>query len=591
MNVARNNDAAKQTPNVRSVWVRATPLTGIPVGGHVVFHVDNRRIAIFRPGADEVYAVDDQCPHEGYPLSRGSLMGQTLTCCWHNYKFDLRSGHCLRGDEDVRSHPTRIRHGFVEIQVLDEPLHVSSARYMSSLGAALHKGRVGQVARDLVRLLFLGVKPETLAFFAARYDAEHAEYGSTHALPLAVDVLSIARRYPGTQAALPLMQAFELVAESCTRAPKRQESGHIVPVASPTVAAFELAVEKEEIENAQGILRAALTSGMPRKTIESWFLALCARHFLGFGHALIYTVKAFDLLAIVGWEHALGLLPGLLVKTIQQTREDLLPEWRWFRERLAEIRPNLENAGDCFRSPIGAVEVSLVDLVLDGSRHEAFDAVGHALFTGVHPETILNALSVAASTRILHFDVFIDHDSRVQEGWLDVTHLLTFINAVRHALRRWQSPASLSLLFQATRFINHAKPLERREQSPVAIGSQEATLASVIRDIHEARPAEAAARARQYLVEGGSPSAFEAALQDLALQDHVVRPITVAHWIKTCRAAFCEFDSLPSGPLRTRPIEAFARFAASPIRQRFIARYVYEAIRLVESGKVPKTLT
>ena len=59
--------------------------------GVVVVAGAQRRIAVFADG-DAVYAVENNCPHMGFPLDRGSVRDGMLTCHWHQARFDLRSG-------------------------------------------------------------------------------------------------------------------------------------------------------------------------------------------------------------------------------------------------------------------------------------------------------------------------------------------------------------------------------------------------------------------------------------------------------------------------------------------------------------------
>ena len=38
------------------------------------------------------FAVDNSCPHRGGPLGEGILRGCVVTCPWHGWQFDVRSG-------------------------------------------------------------------------------------------------------------------------------------------------------------------------------------------------------------------------------------------------------------------------------------------------------------------------------------------------------------------------------------------------------------------------------------------------------------------------------------------------------------------
>ena len=72
--------------------------------------VGGRAIAVFRANG-EVYAVDNACPHEGNPLIDGEVLGRTLVCAYHAWRFDLETGACLFGDAPVRTYPLEVRDG------------------------------------------------------------------------------------------------------------------------------------------------------------------------------------------------------------------------------------------------------------------------------------------------------------------------------------------------------------------------------------------------------------------------------------------------------------------------------------------------
>ncbi len=45
--------------------------------------------------AGQVYAFDDACRHEGGPLSSGVLIDGTVTCPWHGWTYQLRTGKAI----------------------------------------------------------------------------------------------------------------------------------------------------------------------------------------------------------------------------------------------------------------------------------------------------------------------------------------------------------------------------------------------------------------------------------------------------------------------------------------------------------------
>src|SRR5205809_739943 len=92
---------------------QAATLNDIPENGSLVVRLDGHSIALFRTN-DSVYAVDNRCPHMGFPLDRGSVHDCILTCHWHHARFDLTSGGTFdQFADDVRSFPVEIRDGSV----------------------------------------------------------------------------------------------------------------------------------------------------------------------------------------------------------------------------------------------------------------------------------------------------------------------------------------------------------------------------------------------------------------------------------------------------------------------------------------------
>src|SRR2546428_5321805 len=82
----------EQMPAVATeALVRAASLAELRASGRLVVHVDRHSLCLFADG-DEVYAVDNRCPHMGFPLHRGTLCDGILTCHWHHARFDLSTG-------------------------------------------------------------------------------------------------------------------------------------------------------------------------------------------------------------------------------------------------------------------------------------------------------------------------------------------------------------------------------------------------------------------------------------------------------------------------------------------------------------------
>ena len=79
-------------------WIRVCALDDIPVLGARVVRDPAGDICVFRNAQDEVFALNDKCPHKGGPLSQGIVHGRSVTCPLHGWKIDLTSGEAVAPD-------------------------------------------------------------------------------------------------------------------------------------------------------------------------------------------------------------------------------------------------------------------------------------------------------------------------------------------------------------------------------------------------------------------------------------------------------------------------------------------------------------
>lgn len=77
-------------------------------------------VAIFRTADDQVFALDDKCPHKGGPLSNGIQHGEAVTCPLHNWVIDLNTGAAQGADEGlVRTYPVEVEDGRIILTLAD----------------------------------------------------------------------------------------------------------------------------------------------------------------------------------------------------------------------------------------------------------------------------------------------------------------------------------------------------------------------------------------------------------------------------------------------------------------------------------------
>jgi len=93
-------------------------LDDFPDGSASARAVAARRLAVYRVG-DDVFALKDICPHQGDALHRLPPEAGAAVCIGHGWRFDLRTGRCLRGDPEARIavYPVRVVDGTVYVQL------------------------------------------------------------------------------------------------------------------------------------------------------------------------------------------------------------------------------------------------------------------------------------------------------------------------------------------------------------------------------------------------------------------------------------------------------------------------------------------
>jgi nitrite reductase/ring-hydroxylating ferredoxin subunit len=77
------------------------PLASLDSEGRAVVVAGGTEIFVFLVYG-MAHAFANACPHEGNPLCEGEILGDTLTCAFHGWKFDLETGACLVGDEPAQ---------------------------------------------------------------------------------------------------------------------------------------------------------------------------------------------------------------------------------------------------------------------------------------------------------------------------------------------------------------------------------------------------------------------------------------------------------------------------------------------------------
>ncbi|MBN9569085.1 MAG: Rieske 2Fe-2S domain-containing protein [Alphaproteobacteria bacterium] len=391
--------------------------------GRMVWRKDGKQILLIAAGA-RVFAIANRCPHEGYPLSEGTL-GEgssggscVLTCNWHNWKFDLASGAALIGRDPVRTYPVELRGDAIFVDLTDPPAEARRARALQGLSMALTYNDRAHMAREVVRLERAGFDA-TLAVTAAMIACNsRLEDGMTHAHAAAADWLALSRRTqtPARRLAALLEPLGHLAWDSAG-------GGHFPYPDCHTAwngAAFLNAVEGEDEGRAIAHMRGALADNIPYTELRPVLAKAALSHYADFGHSAIYVFKTGQLLARLDRDAREPLLLSLTRSLVRATREEHVPEFRGFTAaRKAWNGGGASPSAEDFK---GTTIDHALALTVAGAACDP-----HALH-----ETLLQA----AAWNMLHYDPAWEYasDGALADNvsWLDFTHALTFANAARH---------------------------------------------------------------------------------------------------------------------------------------------------------------
>lgn len=577
-------------------WVVAAERSVLK-NGRAVVRVEDRQIALVE-SEGRIYAVDNRCPHMGYPLSVGSLKGTTLTCDWHNWKFDLDSGGCLRGEEAVRSYETRVEGGHILVNIRPEPVEELMAKHLTSLRQGLVKFESGRIARDAARLMSLGMRPAEVMREGAIHDAEREEYGWGHALAVIADCLSYGQWYDGAdEFAIPVVRALTAASEPVRRYPKRPTPAPEAPDHRGEQE-FRRRIEEEDVDGAEAWFRGAIEDGaISDRELSRWLLNAATDHFLGFGHQMIYVFKATQLANAIGWDALRPVLPSIVPSITWATRYDRLPEMRRYIKQVHEIETTLPALSEKQRAPrLIWDSARFRAAVLFGRNDDAFQAVHGALTSGVHADLIARELVLAASERLLRMDLDWEtsHDEKVWDegGWLEITHLLTHANANRQLLRGGVTPEALRSLYHSAWFVNYQKRFDRTDGSRADAGPLPEPRGDTPEEVEgEFR---AAVQGKRFNEAMGAVRAWNRAEWP---EDGLIRAmareametddgvfIQMAHVVKTTHAAIQEHRALESHPEASLPLMAAARYLASPRKQTAVYDLAMNGMKFVTSG-------
>lgn len=104
-------------------WTEIGRIEDIPRRGARCVMTPRGKIGVFRTMDDQVFAVEDHCPHKGGPLTQGIVHGTSVTCPLHNWVISLETGEAQGADEGrVACIPLRVEDGRILLFGMARPV-------------------------------------------------------------------------------------------------------------------------------------------------------------------------------------------------------------------------------------------------------------------------------------------------------------------------------------------------------------------------------------------------------------------------------------------------------------------------------------
>jgi nitrite reductase/ring-hydroxylating ferredoxin subunit len=418
--------------------VHAGSLADLQTAGKLLTKVGTLPVVVFWDDG-QAFAIEDRCPHLGFPLHQGTVESGLVTCHWHHARFDLVSGCTLDlWADDARGFDVDVRDGEVWVapRTDADPLGHLHRR----LRDGLEEGITLVTAKAVLGLLEAGATPGEIVRTGVQFGTTYRGNGWGAGLTVLVAMANLVPHLDPADRPLALVHGLAFVSRDTTgRAPRFP----ITPLATDTVPLPRLAgwyrrfVETRSSDAAERSLQTAVTGPASLGDIETMMMTAVTDHvFIDGGHTIDFTNKAFEVLEHVGRDSAADVLPTLVSQTTQAVRSEEFSEWRHPYDLVALTRRTIDALDDT-----GAPSGSFDDVAGLGWRFLQDDpeavctALVDATRSGATPEQIGRALAFAAALRLVRFHVQNDHGD-----WDTVHHSFTSANALHHALQRTPSP-------------------------------------------------------------------------------------------------------------------------------------------------------
>ncbi len=425
--------------------LRVSTLTELQEQGVVTATGRGHTIAVFWHN-ESAYAVDNRCPHMGFPLARGICEDGVLTCYWHYARFDLDSGGAFDiWAGDVRTYPVTVRENAVyvdlrETQSADERYEQELPRLEKALeqGIALNQAKAVLALGDLKPADATKQIVATTADFGLRRGSSRNPGGWGDGLTILTAMANLQPLLFAEDRPLSLYHGTRRVSSD---AMNRQERIMLDPL--PTAAIpderlkrwFREYVEVRDADAAERTLRTAIAAGWsPEQLLDMLAAAGTDHYYRDFSHVMDTLAKAAELLDIIGWENAADVLPALTSQWAQATREEERNAWLRPENLVALVvaaETELDEAVDLTAQPTGGWNERLVEALLGDEPQRSIETLLAAFRAGLALADGAQALAYAAALRLTRFTI-----SNEFGDWDTALHHFTYCASLAQVAKR-----------------------------------------------------------------------------------------------------------------------------------------------------------
>jgi nitrite reductase/ring-hydroxylating ferredoxin subunit len=398
-------------------------------------------IVVF-PADGTFYAVDNRCPHMGFPLHKGSVCDGILTCHWHHARFDLASGGTFDPwADDVRAYETVIEDGVVYVNPRPRPIDVV-ARQLERLDDGLEQNINLVMVKSVLALIEAGASPDRIVSVIAKFGVRYRDAGWRSGMTILTAMDNILDQLDRDDQVLGLYHGAVNVAMECAGEPPRFQLDPLpnVDVSLERIKTwFRQFIEVRDRDGAERALLSAIQAGAtPPQLADMLFAAATDHVYLDVGHTLDFVNKSTELLDSIGWDNSQDVLPSVLPSLTNARRSEEINSWRHPVDLIALMEPVAQQLPELLKTPATGQwnqQEELAEVLLGDDPDAIMREIVQALRSGAEATQISQTLSYAAALRVARF-----HTSNEFADWISVLHTFTYCNALHQGLKRSPSP-------------------------------------------------------------------------------------------------------------------------------------------------------